>query len=46
MHNLFLIVLATNTIFIHYVHMTLIMFHVKFKPLPQDILNKIVKNDL
>ena len=37
MHNLFLIMLATNTIFIDKVHMTLIKLHVKFKPLPLKI---------
>ena len=31
MHKLFLIMLATNTIFIDYVHMTLTKLNVKFK---------------
>ena len=37
MHNLFLIMLATNTIFIDLVHMTLTKGHVKCKPLPLKI---------
>ena len=37
MHNLFLIMLATNTVFIDWVHMTLTKLHEKFKPLPLKI---------
>ena len=37
MHNLFLIMIATSTIFIDWVHMTLPKLHVKFKPLPLTV---------
>ena len=43
MHNLFLIMLATNTNFIDYVHMTLIKLHVKFKPLTLKIFRATVE---
>ena len=44
MHKLSQIMIATNTIFIDWVHMTLIKFHVKFKPLPLKIFKLKVEN--
>ena len=43
MHKLLLIMLATKTIIIDYVHMALIMLHVKFKPLPLKIFRAKVE---
>ena len=37
MHNLFLIMLATNTIFIEEVHITIKKLHLKFQSLPLKI---------
>ena len=37
MHNVLLIMIATNTIFIDKVHITLTKLHVKFQPLPLKI---------
>ena len=45
MHKLFLIMLATNTIFINLVHMTLIKDHVNFKPLPLNIFRAKVEKE-
>ena len=38
MHNLRLIMLATNTIFTDYVRITLTKFHVEFQPHPLKVI--------
>ena len=50
MHNIFLIMLAANKIFIDYLHMTLKKLHVKYNPLHLEIfkakVEKVQKNAL
>ena len=43
MHTLFLIMLATNTVIIDSVHITLTKLHGKFKPVPLNIFCAIVE---